>query len=201
MTRAAADEEIRHRPMCFVVAFIPAGCPADHLQGVVVALTDHVASRVGEAADDVDVTGGCGPVHRVGVVPLLARVDVEAARQQQLHGRQVSLVCRGMQQRPLVRLVARVELVRMFVEQDAQVADVAVSRRVEQLTVERQRIDVRLERPPAGESVGLRELELRVRQLCVRRRLPQFVELALCLLTEPIEVGVDREGHGIPSFL
>ena len=66
------------------------------------------------------LTGGCGPVHRVGVVALLASVYVEPALQQQVHRRQVSLFGRRVQQRPLVRLRASVQLVWVFVEQGGQ---------------------------------------------------------------------------------
>ena len=53
--RAAADEEVGDRTMSGVVASVPAGCPADHLQLVLVAAPDDVAAGVGEPADDLEV--------------------------------------------------------------------------------------------------------------------------------------------------
>ena len=211
--RAAADEKIRDGTMHGVVAAIPAGGPADDLQLVIVTVPDDVTARVGEPPHDVEVTGCRGPVHRVGVVSLLAGVHVEAALQQQVHHRQMSGVRRRVQQRPLVRLRASVQLVRVLVEQRVSVVDVAFPCRVEQLAVHRQRVDVRLERPPARKPVLLGQVELRVGQLRGRVRLAQLVETALGLLAEPIEVGVVGKGqrsgrrprglfgHETPSFL
>ena len=81
MPRAAADEQIHDGAMRVVVAPVPARRPADDLELVVVAAADDVAAGVGEPAHDVDVARGRGPVHRVGVVALLARVHVEPALQ------------------------------------------------------------------------------------------------------------------------
>ena len=89
--RAATDEKLRDGAMRGVVAFVPARCPADHLELVVVTLADDVAARVREPPHDVQVTARRGPMHRVGVVSLLARVHVQAALQQQVHRRKVSL--------------------------------------------------------------------------------------------------------------
>ena len=105
-------------------------------------------------------------MHRVGVVSLFARVHVQPAFEQQVHRLEMAVVCGGVEQRPFVRLVARVDLVRMLIEQLPQCSSLAVPRRVEQLALYRQRIDVRLERTPAGKAVLLRQLELRVGEPC-----------------------------------
>ena len=139
MPCAATHQELRHGTMRGVVASVPARGPADHLELVVVTLPDDVAACVRQAPHDVQVTGGCGPVHRVGVVALLAGVYVEPPLQQQVHRRQVSLFRRRVQQRPLVRLRARVQPVWVFVEQGGQSDHVAISRRVEQLALHCQR--------------------------------------------------------------
>ena len=141
--RAAADEKVRDGAMRVVVALVPAGCPADDLELVVVTVPDDVTAHIGQPPHHVQVTVRRGPVHGVGVVSLLAGVHVQATPQQQVHGSQVR--CREVQQRPLVRLRADVQLLRVLVEQRGQGVDVTLPRRVEQLAVHRQRIDVRLE--------------------------------------------------------
>ena len=74
----------------------------------------------------------------------------------------------------------------MFVEQGGQSVHVAIPRRVEQLALDRQRVDVRLERSPARKPVLLGELELRVGQLGARVRRSQILEPALGLLAKPV---------------
>ena len=69
MARAAADQKIHHRAMGIVIGALPARRPADHLELVVVAVTDDVAASVGQTTDDIEMAGRRGPVHRVGVVP------------------------------------------------------------------------------------------------------------------------------------
>ncbi len=76
---AAADQELRDVAVRLIVTAVPAGRPPDHLQLVIVAVPDDVAAGVGQTADDVGVAAGRGPVHRVGVVALLAQVGVETA--------------------------------------------------------------------------------------------------------------------------
>src|SRR5205807_678911 len=90
---------------------------------------------------------------------------------------------------PRVRFLAGMELVGMFVEQCPQRSYVALPRCLEQLSLDAQRIHVRLERAPAGEAVLLRELELSVGELRGGVRLPQLLETSLGLLAEPVEVG------------
>ncbi len=80
----------------------------------------------------------------------------------------------------------------MGVEQGAQGHRVPLPRRIEQLPVQRQRIDVGLERTPAGEPVPPGDLELRVGQSRRRVSLAQLVEPALGLLAKPVEVGSIR---------
>src|SRR5438270_8119938 len=121
-------------------------------------------------------------------------------------------MCRGVQERPRVWFLAGMELVGMLVEQRPQRSYVALPRCLEQLSLDAQRIHVRLERAPAREAVLLRELELGVGELRVGVRLPQLLETSLGLLAEPVEVGrVGKRqrsrrvlalfGHETPSFL
>src|SRR5207253_372425 len=74
-----------------------------------------------------------------------------------------------------------------------------------------QRVDVRLERTPAGKAITLREIELRVRQLSFGIYLSKLLKPPLCLLAKPVEVrGVGQRGrrlgvrvllsHVSPSF-
>ena len=55
MARAAADQKIHHRAMGIVIGAFPAGRPADHLELMVVAVTDDVAAGVGQTPHDVDI--------------------------------------------------------------------------------------------------------------------------------------------------
>jgi hypothetical protein len=111
---------------------------------VLVAAADDVAARVGEQSDDLEAARRRSPVHRVGVVTLLAGVHVQAALQQQLDGRRLGVLRRDVEQRVLVRLRPGVELVRVLLEQRAQHRDVAVSRGREEPAIDRQRVHVRL---------------------------------------------------------
>lgn len=77
--RAATHEKVGDGTMRGVVAFIGAGRPTDHLQLVIVTVPDNVTARVVQPMHDFQVTGCRGPVHRVGVVSLLAGVHVQAA--------------------------------------------------------------------------------------------------------------------------
>jgi hypothetical protein len=144
MPRAATDEEFGDGAMDGVVAPVPARRPADYLELVIVTVPDDIAARIGQPLHDVQVTGGRRPMHSVCIVALLARVHVQAALEQQVHHAEVAVVSGDVQQRPCVRLVTRLELVRVRVQQSRQRADVAIARGFEQLAVHRQRIDVRL---------------------------------------------------------
>ena len=211
--RAATHEKIRNGTMRGVVASVPARCPADDLELVVVTVPDDITACVGQPPHHVQVTGCRGPVHRVGVVSLLAGVHVQAASQQEIHGRQVPMARGVVQQRPLVRLRSDVQPVWMFVEQGGQDVHVAIPCCVDELSIHRQRIDVRLERPPARKPVPFGQLELRVGELRVRVGLAQFCETTFRLLAEPIKIGVIGKGqrsgrrpgrligHDTPSFL
>ena len=99
---AAADEKISDGAVGGVVAAVPAGGPADHAKGVVVAFADDVATGVSEQSYDVEVTGGGGPVHRVGIVALLTHVRVESAREfaWRACGASRDRVCPGASARP-----------------------------------------------------------------------------------------------------
>ena len=101
----------------------------------------------------------------------------------------------------------------MFVEQGGQDVHVAIPCCVDELSVHRQRLDLRLELPPARTPILFCQLELRVRELRVRVGLAQFCETTFRLLAEPIKIGVigkgERSGrrpgrligHDTPSFL
>jgi hypothetical protein len=189
--RAATDEKLRDRTMRGVVAPLPACCPTDHLELVVVTLAHDVTARIHEPPHDVQMTARCSPMHRVGVVSVLTRIDIQAASQQQIHRRKVT--CREVQQRRLIRFRADVQLRRMLVEQGGQRVNLAVPRGIEQLALHRQRVDVRLERPPAREAVLLRDVELRGGQSGARVRRSQLLEPALGLLAKPVQVRSLRE--------
>src|SRR5204863_7845761 len=98
-----------------------------------------------------------------------------------------------MEQRVLVRSVPCVQLGGMRVEQRFQFVDVAFSRGVEELAVDGERIDVRLERAPAGKSVLLCKSELRVGELRIATGLAQLGESMFGLLAQPFEVGRMRQ--------
>src|SRR5262245_62528948 len=67
--------------------------------------------------------------------------------------------------------------------------------------VNRQRVNMSLERAPARKLVAPGELELRVGEPRRRVRFTQLFEEALGLFTQPVEVGMFREVHDAPSFL
>ena len=135
MARAATDEETRDGAVRVVVGLVPACRPTNHLELVVVTVTDHVAAGVGQTPYDVQVSGRGGPVHRVRVVPFLANVDVDSSREQQIDAREVAGERGEMQERVLVRLRADLQFVRILVEERSESLHVAVARRVEQLVV------------------------------------------------------------------
>ncbi len=89
----------------------------------------------------------------------------------------------------------------MLLEERAQLRDVAVARGGEDLAVERERVDVRLERAPARKAELLGQRKLRVSELRVGIRFLEFFETTLGLLAEPIEIGVFGKRHATPSFL
>ena len=136
MPRAATDQKIRDGAMNGVVASVPACRPADDLEGVIVTVPDYITAGIGQLADDFQVTSRRRPVHRVGVVPLLARIHVQAAFQQQVHRGQLPGERREVQERVLVGLVADLQLVRIFVEEGTQGSDVALACRLEQSAVD-----------------------------------------------------------------
>ncbi len=136
MPRAAGQELVDDSTMGGVVAAVPACCPADHLELVIVALTDDVSTSVGQPSNDIDMTGSGGPVQGAGVVGRLTRIDVEAAREKQIDRVQVPIVSRDMKQRPLVRFIASVKLFRVLVQESAKPGDIAGQSRVKQLLID-----------------------------------------------------------------
>src|SRR5207253_3340991 len=140
--RAATDQKVHNGTMRGIVAAIPATCPTDDFHVVVVTVSDDITAGISQPPHYIDVTAGRGPVHGVGVVSLLAGVHVQAASQQQVHHRQVPVLCCEMQQRPVVRLGARVQLVRMLVQQRGEGANVALTCSVEQFAFYGERIYV-----------------------------------------------------------
>ena len=97
--RAATHEKIGNGTMRVVVAAVPARGPPDDLELVIVAVPDDVTARVGEPPHHVELPGCRGPVHGTGVVSLLAGVHVQAAPQEEIHRRQVTLARGVVQQR------------------------------------------------------------------------------------------------------
>jgi len=128
----------RNGTMRLVVTTIPTRRPPDHLQLVIVAVSHDVAAGVGKPAHDVEMSRRAGPVHRVGVVSFLTRVDVESSPQKLVHHGELAGVGRGVEQRPFVRLLTRSQLVRVRVEKCDQSIDVAAAGSVEQLAVHRE---------------------------------------------------------------
>ena len=57
--RAATDEKVRDGAMRVIVAFIPARCPADHLQFVIVTVADPVVAVVMTLSNSALVAGLC----------------------------------------------------------------------------------------------------------------------------------------------
>jgi hypothetical protein len=191
---AATHEKVRDGPMRVVVGFIPAGRPSDHLELVVVAMSDDVTAGVSEETHDVEAAGSRGPVHGIRVVALLFDVRADATLQEKLDGGRFCALRRGMKQGVLVGLVAGVDRLGMLVEQRRQCLDVAFLGGLEQLAFQRQRVNVRLERTPAGESVLFGEVELRVGELGFGIGLPQLSETLFRLFAQPIEAGGVRQG-------
>jgi hypothetical protein len=99
--RAAADEEVDDRAMGRVV-IMPARRPTDHLERVIVAMPDDITAGVGQTPHDVEVRGGRGPMHRIGVVALLARVHVGSALDQFVDRGELAVPRGDVQQRPSV---------------------------------------------------------------------------------------------------
>jgi len=180
--------------MRVVIGVVPARGPADDLQFVIVAMPDDLPAGVGQPAHDVHTTRRRGPVHRRGIVALLARVGIEPTPQQYVDDFEPSLTCRRVQQCPCVRRVAHLELVRMLVQQSGQRRQIAVARSVEQLAVHGERVGMRLQRAPTGESILLGKLELSVGELRRGVGLAHFNEQALGLLAQPFEI------HGLRPF-
>src|SRR5438270_363363 len=115
----ARHEKVRDGTMRRVLRAIPTGRPADDSQLVIVALSNDVAARIREMPDDIDVTRGRCPVHRVSVVTTLADVRVDAALEQEVDGRELPVLRRRVEKRPLVRRLAQMQPLRMRVEQGA----------------------------------------------------------------------------------
>ena len=194
--RAATHEKTRNGAMRGVVASVPARGPTDDLELVIVTVPDDITACVSQAPDHVQVTGCRGPVHRVGVVSLLAGVHVQAASQQEIHSRQVPIAGRVVQQRPLVRLDSDVQPVWMLVEQGGQ--DVSRRHCVRRstscpFTVSESTCALsarQLENPNCFASSNCASASLRVRV-----GLAQFCETTFRLLAEPIKIGVIGEGR------
>ncbi len=144
MPRAAAHEKIRDGTVRGVIASVPARCPTDDLQLVIVTVPDNVAAGVGQSSHHIQVAGCRRPVDWIGVVALLACVHVQPALEKKIHRSQVTVMRRQVQQRVLVWPVARLQLAGMLVEQRGEPARIAAPCGLEQLPFDTQRIDVRL---------------------------------------------------------
>src|SRR5688500_12339144 len=89
MSRAVRDEYVDDLAMRVVIASIPARRPADRLDLMIVAASDHVTPRFSESFDYGSVSRGGRPVHRGGVVARLPCIDVHACRDQLSHSREI----------------------------------------------------------------------------------------------------------------
>jgi hypothetical protein len=99
---------------------------------VIVTAADHVPAGVGQPPHDVQVAFRRRPVHGVRVVAGLARVHIQPTLEEQIDDGQVPAARREVQERPPVRLRARVQLVRSLVEQPRRRPRVTTARGFEQ---------------------------------------------------------------------
>src|SRR5215472_6484834 len=100
---AAAQEKVRYCAMSGIITPVPTRRPTDDFQLVIVAVTYNITASVGEPLHYVEMTRSSGPMHCVGVVPLLAGVHIEPTLQEKIDDSHVSVLCRRMQESPLVR--------------------------------------------------------------------------------------------------
>ena len=114
--------------------------------------------------------------------------------EQKIHRAEPPVVRGGVEQRPLVRLVAHVQLVGVLRRAARQASPTSPLRAASKSWPSiGQRIDVRLERAPAREAVLLREVELRVGELRVGFVDAELIEPPLRLLAKPVEIRVVRQ--------
>src|SRR5215813_4331844 len=86
---AATDEKVGHGAMRGVIGSLPSGCPTNHLQLMIIAMTHNVTAGFGQPADHVQMTCCSRPMHGISVVTFFANIDIEAALQQQIYYRQL----------------------------------------------------------------------------------------------------------------
>jgi hypothetical protein len=128
---AAAQQELLYRTMRIIVTSLPTRRPADDLELVIVAVSDHIATGIRQPTHDVRVTGRGGPMHCRCVVTLFEGVGVEPALEQQIDDCELTMPGRMMQQSPGVGLVANVELLGIRGQGGGQCVNVPRASRVE----------------------------------------------------------------------
>jgi hypothetical protein len=80
--RAVAGEKMYNRGgpgaggTARLIELIPACRPTDYFHSMVIAVPYDIAARLNESPHNVDMAGCHGPVQRMGVVALLARVHI-----------------------------------------------------------------------------------------------------------------------------
>ena len=112
--------------MRIVVATVPARCPANHFQRVIVTMPDHIPTGVRQAANYLELARSSGPVHCICVVAFFASVGIQAATEQKIDCLQMP---RGkMEQRRLVWLCTQVQQLRLSIEERGERLVVAVPR-------------------------------------------------------------------------
>src|SRR5690349_3687458 len=111
--------------MRVVVTAVPTRRPADYLECMIVAMSDDVTSRVGQPANDVEMPRRRGPVHRVSVVALFARVDVRAVLDQFVDRAELAVPRCNVERSPFVLSGPGLNLLRVFVQQGANGLHVA----------------------------------------------------------------------------
>jgi hypothetical protein len=121
--RAAGEEIIRH-----VLPHAPeARRPAEHADLVVIARPDHVGAGLDQHLDHLKIRRVGGEVKRVGVVTVVADVDVGAALEQQPDAGRAVSPGRHVQRRPPPEVSATgVDQIGMRVEKPAEVVSAAV---------------------------------------------------------------------------
>src|SRR5216110_375866 len=105
MPGAATDEKFDNGSVGCIITPVPATGPTNNLELVIIPVSDDIATGVSQAPHDIEMSGCRGPVHPVGVITLLAEIYIEAAFQQQVHYRPLTVVCCHVQQRPFVGFV------------------------------------------------------------------------------------------------
>ena len=124
MPGAVFEQQVHDHALRIRRRAVPAGRPANRSELVIVAVPDRIDSGVEEPSHHVDVSGRGGPGQRRRVIAFFERVDVEPAIEQQVDDVEMAVLCRMMQQRPLVGLIANVERIRIPIQRSCESRDV-----------------------------------------------------------------------------